>query len=633
MTLSRLGRRQVEAMVERVTGGKALPPEMVEQIVAKTDGVPLFVEELTKTVLESVASIESVESIGSHDHRSLPAIAIPATLHDSLMARLDRLGRVKEVAQLGATLGREFSYELLQAVSLFDEERLQQGLKQLVEAELVYQRGLPPQAHYLFKHALIQDTAYQALLKSTRQQYHRQIAQVLKERFPETVETQPELVAHHYTEAGLSAQAIPYWRQAGKRATQRSAYVEAIAHLTKGLGLLKTLPDTPERVQQELRLHLTLGPPLQITKGYGAPEMEQTYSRALALCRQVGETPLLFSALAGLVEVYFHQREYHKARAQGEQLLHLAETVHDPALLMAGHNWLALPLYYLGELPAARAHFEQGLARHDPQQSFPSSVGPLLLQLAHVLRNLGYPDQALKRSHEAVALAEGLSHPFIRAYALVFTAWLHCLRGEERAAQEQAETAITLSREQGFPFWLGWATLVRGGALAAQGQGETGIRQIHQGLETLRAIRSEVGWTNALSWLARAYEQVGQAEAGLSVLAEALEVVHKTGERCSEAELVRLKGELTRQSQVSGPRATVAAEAEECFHQAIAIARRQSAKSWELRAVMSLSRLWQSQGKKAEARKLLAEIYGWFTEGFDTKDLQEAKAMIEKLSH
>ena len=293
LTLSRLGRPQVEAMVERVTGGKALPPEVVQQIVAKTDGVPLFVEELTKTVMESIGSIGSVESIGSvgaHSRAPLQFI-IPATLHDSLMARLDRLGTVKEVAQLGATLGREFSYELLQAVSPLDEGTLQHGLKQLIEAELVYQRGLVPQAHYLFKHALIQDTAYQSLLKSTRQQYHYQIAQVLADRFPETVETQPELVAHHYTEAGLITQALPYWQRAGERATQRSAYVEAVAHLTKGLEVLKALPDTPERTHQELTLQLALRDALVVVSGYIAPEVEKTVLRARELCQQIGETP------------------------------------------------------------------------------------------------------------------------------------------------------------------------------------------------------------------------------------------------------------------------------------------------------------------------------------------------------
>src|SRR5206468_2026934 len=275
ITLSRLARKQAEVMVEGVTGGKALPAEVVQQIVAKTDGVPLFVEELTKTVLESGL----LKKENGHYELSgpLPPLAIPATLQDSLTARLDRLATVREVAQLGATLGREFTYELLQAVSPLDEASLQQALTKLVEAEMLYQRGLAPQARYVFKHVLIQDVAYQSLLKSKRQQYHQQIAQVLEERFPETKETQPELLAYHYTEAGFIIQAIPYWQRAGQRATQRSAYVEAIAHLTKGLELLKTLPDTPERAQQELDLQTTLGPALMVTKGYAASEVKRAY--------------------------------------------------------------------------------------------------------------------------------------------------------------------------------------------------------------------------------------------------------------------------------------------------------------------------------------------------------------------
>jgi len=294
LTMNRLGRQPVEVMVGKITGGKPLPREVVQQIVAKTDGVPLFVEELTKTVLESV------ESIGSQSGRALQAIPIPATLHDSLMARLDRLNTAKEIAQLGATLGREFSYDLLQTISPLDERTLQQGLQQLVDAELLYQRGVPPQATYLFKHALVQDTAYQSLLKSTRQQFHRQIAQVFEQRFHETMEMQPELLAHHYTEAGLIARAVPYWQQAGQSAIKRSANVEAIGHLTKGLEVLQALPDSPERRKQELVLQIILGQALIAAKGQGAPEVGKVYTRAYELCQQEGDSSQLFTVLRGL---------------------------------------------------------------------------------------------------------------------------------------------------------------------------------------------------------------------------------------------------------------------------------------------------------------------------------------------
>jgi predicted ATPase len=349
-------------MVEKVTGGKTLPPEVLQQIVTKTDGVPLFVEELTKMVMESGLYV------GAQHAAPLPPLGIPTTLQDALMARLDRLATVKEVAQLGATLGREFSYELLRVVSPVPEASLQQALAKLVEAEVLYQRGLPPQARYLFKHALIQDAAYQSLLKSTRQKHHKQIAQVLEKQFPETKETQPELLAYHYTEAGLSTQAISYWQQAGQRAIERSALLEAIGHLTKGLEVLQRLPDTPERVQQELPLQIALGTPLIATKGYAAPEVEHAYTRALELCRQVGETPQLFPVIGGLAGFYMVRGELQTARELTEQLLTLAQRVQDPALFLEAYMGLGVSSYFLGEFAPAREYLEQGIALYDPQQ-------------------------------------------------------------------------------------------------------------------------------------------------------------------------------------------------------------------------------------------------------------------------
>jgi predicted ATPase len=646
LTLSRLGHQQAEAMVEKVTGGKALPREVLQQIVHKTDGVPLFVEELTKTVLESNLFRETethYELTGS-----LTPLAIPSTLQDSLMARLDRLSTVREIAQLGATIGREFSYELLQAVSRLDEETLQQGLKQLVAAELVYQRGLEPQAHYQFKHALIQDTAYQSLLKSKRQQLHQQIAQVLMDRFPETVETQPELLAHHYTEASLKEQAIPYWQKAGQRASQRSANMEAVAHLTKGLELLKTLPDTPEHTQQELTLQITLGPPLVATKGYAAPEVETTYTQALALCRQLGETPQLFWVLLGLYRFYLLRPELQTARKLAEQLLRLAQNTPDLAFLPDAHRALGIALFHLGELTAALAHLQQSIALYDPQTHRPdqsplSGQDPKVGSLSYVswaLWLLGYPDQARESSHEALALAEGLSHPLSLAYALNFAGLLHQCRREGQQAHEQAEALIALCTDQGFQYFLAGGTFLRGWALAKQGPREEGIAQMHQGMAGWRATGAEAITPQWLAFLAEAYGQGGQAEEGLSRLAKALAVVDRTGERFYEAEIYRLKGELTiqqkrqkakietdPQSLTSDPQG----EAEACFLKAIDISRKQQAKSLELRATVSLARLWRQQGKQAEARQMLAEIYSWFIEGFDTTDLQEAKALLEEL--
>jgi predicted ATPase len=558
LTLGRLDRKQVEVMVEGVTGGKALPAEVVQQVVAKTDGVPLFVEELTKTVLESGLLREAE---GRYELTGpLPPLAIPATLQESLIARLDRLSTVREVVQLGATLGREFTYELLQTVSPLDEATLQRELALLVEAELLYQRGMPPQARYIFKHALIQDVAYQSLLKSKRQQYHQQIAQVLEERFTETRETQPELLAHHYTEAGLKEQAIPYWQKAGQRAIERSANAEAIGHLTRGLELLKTLPDTPERAQHELTLQLALGASFLMTKGHAASEVARAYTRARELCQQVGDTSQLFPVLRGLWSFYIARPELRTTRELGEQLLSLAQRVQDPPLFVVAHYALGFSLFCYGELASARKHFEQGITLYNPQQRrslvFRSGQDPGVACQSYValaLWSLGYPDQALERSQEALSLARELSHPFSMVSTLVIAAWFHLFRREGQATQERAEAAITLCTEQGFPIWLAMGTIFRGWALAEQGQGEEGIVQIRQGLAAWRATGAEGRLPCFLSLLAEACGKVGQTEEGLSVLAEALAEVHKTEECQYEAELYRLKGQLTLQKfQVSG---------------------------------------------------------------------------------
>jgi predicted ATPase len=639
LTLSRLGRSQVEAMVEKVTSGKSLPSEVLQQIVTKTDGVPLFVEELTKTVMES-GLLTAV-----NDHYELrgplPPLAIPATLQDSLMARLDRLSTVREIAQLGATLGREFSYELIHAVSPLDEVTLQQGLKQLVEAELMYQKGLVPHATYLFKHVLIQDTAYQSLLKSTRQQYHRQIAQVLTEHFPEMVATQPELVAQHYTEAGLSEQALPYWLKAGERASQRSAYVEAISHLTKGLEVLKTLPDTPERAQHELGLQAALGATLMVTKGYTAPDVERAYARARELCQQLGETLQLVPVLRGLVTFYFARAELQTALELAEQLLSLAQRMRPLTHpLLAAHLGLGITLFYRGELASALTHLEQSIALYDPQLHGPDRFQfstadrkvVCLSYAARVLWDLGYPDQARQKMNEALTLARELSHPFSLVFALSQAIGLHTSLQDVQAVQEHVAALMTLAREHGFPYFLAGTAFRQGWVLVEQGQVEEGIAQMCQDRPASQATGgAKVERPHSLADLAAAYGKVGQIEEGLDALAEVLAFVDTTEAREWEAELYRLKGQLTLQSKVQGPKPKVQ-EAEECFHKAIQIARRQQAKSLELRAVMSLSQLGQQQGKKTEAHHLLSEIYNWFTEGFDTKDLQEAKRLIEELS-
>src|SRR6266851_7564487 len=357
LTLNRLERPQIEALVRQQAGGKTLPLEVVAHIVAKTDGVPLFVEELTRALLESALLREEA------DHYALTgllsAVTIPATLQDSLLARLDRLPMMREVAQIGAVLGREFAYEMLHALVTVDEPTLLEGLTQLVATELLYQRGRPPRATYIFKHALVQDAAYQSLLRRTRQQYHQQVAALLEARFPETVATAPEVVAHHYTEAGCAAQALPLWQQAGQQALQRSANLEGIEHLTKGLAVLATLPDTPERLQYELDLHVTLGPAFIATRGYASSEAEHTFARAWEICQRLGEPPQRFPVLYGLCAFYFVGGKHRQARDQAEQFLHLAQRQGDAAPLVVAHRALGLPLYCMGEVAQAREHFAQ----------------------------------------------------------------------------------------------------------------------------------------------------------------------------------------------------------------------------------------------------------------------------------
>ena len=632
LTLTRLIRQQVEEMVLRATGGKPLPAEVVQQIVAKTDGIPLFVEELVKTVLEAGLVREDADRYVLTG--PLPPLAIPTTLQDALMARLDRLAAVKEVAQLGAVLGREFAYTLLRAVTPLEEPTLQQSLAQLVEAELLYQRGHPPQATYLFKHALVQDAAYQSLLRGTRQQSHQRIAQVLEAQFLETVETQPELLAHHYTEAGLIAQAIPYWQRAGQQASERSAHVEAVSHCTTGIALLKTLPETPARTQQSLTLYIALGAALLMTKGQSAPEVEQAYTQARALCQQVGETPALVPVLYGLWRFYVLRPQLHTACELAETLLHLAHRTDDPALAVIAHYALGTTWLWRGALPAARQHLEDGIARYTPDQHrlpvFRMGHDPGLACRAFAawtLWLLGYPAQALACLHEASALVHALAHPFSLGFARCRAAFVFQLFRDVPAVYEQAEAAVVLSTAQDFLQWAVIGTSMRGWALAMQGQGEAGMAQVRQGITAYRATGAALHVPYFCTLLADVCDHLGHPTDGLQALAEAHTLVEQQEERWWEAEVHRLRGVLLLKQPETPPE-----EAEACFQRALVVARRQQAKALELRAAMSLARLWQQQGKRAEAYDLLAPIYGWFTEGLDTADLQEAKALLEELA-
>jgi class 3 adenylate cyclase/predicted ATPase len=633
LNLNRLSNRESLAMVYYLLGTEEIDRELEDLILEKTEGVPFFIEEFIK-------SLRDLKIIDIKENRycitkDIKEATIPATVQDVIMARIDSLPEgVKGLLQTVSAVGREFSYNLAQKVTGLTEQELLSHLSVLKDSELLYERGIYPQSTYIFKHALTQDATYQSLLKSTRQNYHRKIAQVLEKDFPDKMETQPELLAHHYTEAGLNEQAVGYWHRAGKHATQRSAHVEAINHLTKGLEVLMTLPDTLERARQELDLQTTLGPVLMAVQGFSSLDTERAYARARELCQQVGETSQLFPVLYGLWSIYRNRAELQTTRELGEQLLSLAQREQDPALLLEAHRVLGPTMFWLGEMASARAHSEQGVALYDPQQhrshAFVYGQDPGVACkcfAAMAIWMLGYPDQARKITHEALALAQKYTHPFSLAFALNMTAVVHQFRREAQVVQEHAEALMELSTEQSFPYFLDFGTILRGWALTAQGEEAEGVAQVHQGLVAYRGMGSEVHRPYFLALLAEAYGEVGQPEEGLTALVEALAIVDNTGERNWEAELSRRKGELLLEQ-----RGQKVGEAEECFRQALDIARRQQAKSLELRASMSLSRLWQQEGKLEEAHQLLAEIYGWFTEGFDTADLKEAKVLLEELA-
>jgi len=631
-------------------------------ILEKTEGTPFFMEEIVQELIEQGVLVRTDVGAVLRDRppegaRTGAPLQLPSTVQGILAARIDRLAPdEKTLLQQLAVIGREFPLSLIRHVITQPEDELYRLLSSLQRKEFLYEQPAFPEVEYIFKHALTQEVSYNSVLIERRKTLHEQTAQAIEQLFQGRLDEHYSELAYHYTRSGNPPKAVEYLGLAGQQAARRSANAEAINHLTAALALLKTLPDTPEHTQQELTLQITLGPPLVATEGYAASEVEKTYTRALALCRQVGETPQLFWVLFGLYRFYLLRAELQTARELAEQLLRLAQNMRDPALLLNSHRALGLTLFHLGELTAARAHLQQSIALYDPQTHQPdrsplSGQDPKVTGLSYAawaLWLLGYPEQARKSSHEALALAEGLSHPLSLAFALNFAAMLYQFRREWQQTYEQADAMIALCIDQGLPFFLAIGTILQGWALAEQGQGEEGIAQMHQGMASFRATGAEAFTPYDLALLAEAYGKGGQVEKGLSRLAEALAVVDKNGERFYEAELYRLKGELTLQQfnvpsstfQVpSSPqpltphtRVEVEQEVEEYLLKAIDISRQQYAKSLELRAVISLARLWQQQDKKAEAHQMLSEIYNWFTEGFDTKDLQEAKALLTDLA-
>jgi class 3 adenylate cyclase/predicted ATPase len=630
LTLSRLSPDEAVELMCRVTKDKVLPDEISTDIVAKTDGVPLFIEELTKTLLESgllEQQADRYELAGP-----LPPLAIPSTLHDSLMARLDRLAAIKGLAQLGATIGREFSYALIRAVSPWDEDLLREGLAQLVHAEFLYQQGTEPRATYRFKHALIQDAAYQSLLKSSRQQHHQRIAAALEAEFPEIVETRPELIAQHYTEAGLVAQAIPYWHAAGRRALRGFANLEATNHARRGLDLLGGLPDSPDRAEQELALQLVLGPSLSFVQGPQA--VEAIYARARELARQIGGTPELFPALSGLAYAQIVRGRMREARALAVEFLELAAAQSDPLISAVGHSMAGYSAWWQGDFISAHDHCVEGLALYDPNKfragktPYNQNPGIICGYISAMAKwALGYPTQADDAMAQATEHAKHLGDPYGLGLTLLFAAQLAQLRREPKEAMALACESIAIAAEYGLFAVELWCLLPRGWAAAQLGDAPAGIVDIREAMARRRSANIGAVWPWFFTVLAETEACLGAFDDGLRSLKEGQEWSRRNDESLYDAESFRVEGELLLRKPVSEPGA-----AERCFERALTTSRYQHARSWELRAATSLARLWQCQNRRADAYRLLEPVYGWFTEGFETADLQDAKSLLEQLS-
>jgi predicted ATPase len=630
LALNRLDRHDRTVLVERIAGGKALPDEVVVQIADRTDGVPLFVEELTKSVIESGLLRE--ESDRYVLDRALPPFAIPTTLHDSLMARLDRLASVRMVVQIGAAIGREFGYVLLRTVSRLPEDELQAALGRLVAAELVFQRGTPPEAVYSFKHALVQDAAHGGLLRNARQQLHAQIAEALETHSPEIIDSQPELLAQHYAEAVLVEKSAACWRKAGRRSAARSAMAEAAAQLQKGLDQLALLPDSPERRRRELEFCSALGAVLLAAKGLGAPETGQAYARARELWEQSGSPSEFLGIPHGQSVYHLMGGELDRAQSLAEDILRISHRRNDAAGLVLGHLACARSLLYRGRFGQSKWHLEAGLALYDPtaHRSLVDQTGthPQVLSeasLAIVLFCLGYPDQAFVRSNAAITEARRLAHPPSLAAGLALGAVLLMLGGNDAAMNERAEELVAVTTEWGFPYWIAGGTIVRGWAKVKNGHVTEGMSLLRSGWAVQRGTGAELLAPLLVSRLAGACEIAGRIGEGLALFDDALRIVERTGERWLAAELNRHKGRLL---LTQGH----AEAAEELYRQALSIAEEQEAKLWELRAALSLARLRLDQGRRADARNLLAPVYGWFSEGFATPDLKEARALLGALA-
>jgi predicted ATPase len=613
-----------------MTAGKALPPELVERVVAKTDGVPLFLEELTKSLLES----DLLADRGDHYElvRPLTELAIPDTLHDSLTARLDRLGPVKEVAQIAAVIGREFSYELLAAIADLPDDQLRSALQRLIAAELIFGRGEPPDAHYVFKHVLVQETAYRAVLRERRAQLHGRIARTLAADFPEVLENQPELIAHHCTEAGLDEEAVEFWREAGELAISRSASHEAVAHLRNALDILGRFPESHHRNRTELGLQTGLGGALIATRSFAAPETGAAFRRAWELCQRLGDGRRQWPVMFGLWIHHAARAELDDSMGVARQMLQLAQAQADPLPRLIAYRAVANSSFFIGDLPATRATAEQALTVGElpdrRQIAALYAADPVAISgyfLAHALLCQGFVDRAHEVAATALVRARELGHILTLAQALHHDCLFHELAREPGVVRQQATALVTLASEHGLPFWQALGRIFRGWAEVAAGQARLGRAELEGGLAAYRATAGALYLPYGLILLGEACLAMDDLDAGLAAIAEARSVIEARGVCGFEAHAQRIEGELR---QATGEMKDAAA----CFQRSLAAARRQQARLLELRAAIALARLWLERGRRQEAQDLLAPLYASFLEGLQSPDLRTAAALLDRLA-
>jgi predicted ATPase len=625
-------------MIDWVVGNKLLPAHIRQDIIERTDGIPLFVEEMTKAVLEAGSEGAALQTAAAVPPSIL---AVPASLQASLLARLDRLGSAKEVAQIAAAIGRTLSHDLLAAVVRKPEAELQSALDRLMAAGLLFRQGVPPHATYLFKHALVQDAAYGTLLREPRRALHARIAETLESQFTDIAENQPELLARHCTEAALIEKAVDLWGKAGQRSLDRSALAEAVEQLTRGVKLIATVPSTPRVRRQEIKLQAALVTVLLHVKGYTASETKAAAERARELIEQaeaLGEPPddplVLFSVLYGLWGASLVASNFDATQKLATQFLSLAEEQGATAPLMIGHRLMGVSLMTAGDIVQGRRQLDEAIALYQPAAHRPLAmrfgIEPGVVSLSfrgRALWLLGYPEAAFADINHALKDAREIGH----AVTLMIVLWLvsstHTLCRNYMAASTEADELVALADEKAALSWSGLGRLNQGSVLVLTGRASDAVEVITSGIVLHRSMGSTTWLPLHLSHLANAYSELGQFDNAWGCIGEAKTSIETTNERWCEAEVYRITGEVA--LKLPGADADRAAT---YFQSALAVARKQQAKSWELRAAMSMARLWRDQGKRDEARELLAPVYGWFTEGFDTRDLKEAKALLKELA-